>query len=100
MNETQADAVGSRGHENDRVRRSLGWAIANHKEVVVVVHQLVRGGESGAQGPADRSNQPLIRRAEFSDEGGQLLRCADSHYVTVIIGVRELPDAPKTTIFK
>ena len=73
MNKTQADAISRRCDREEAIRRTLCGAIANHKEVVVVVGKLVRSGKSLAQSPADGANCSLMLRLELLDKAAELL---------------------------
>ena len=47
---------------------ALGGTVADNKEIVVVVNQLVQRRKFATQHPANRSNQPLVLRLELPNE--------------------------------
>src|SRR5206468_11419854 len=71
--ERKANSVRGGRQRNDAVGRALRRAIANREKVVIVIDQLVRGGQPFANRSAALSYAPRNRRIELGDESRQLL---------------------------
>jgi len=72
-NETKSNAVGCGCDRNKAIRWALRGAVADDKEVVIVVGQLLRAWELAAQNFARGSNHSLMPRLKLSDEALELL---------------------------
>src|SRR6185503_6391143 len=72
VQEEQVDPARSGGDREDRLRRPRGRGVADDEEVVVVVHELVGGGEAPSKGLAHGTDERLVRPVELGDEAPEL----------------------------
>src|SRR5207249_4749499 len=68
----QANSVCSRGHRNNAIRRAFRRAVTDDEEIVIVVSQLVSGGEPLTECLAHRANQGLVPRLELGNKTSEL----------------------------
>jgi hypothetical protein len=72
MEEAQPDAICSRSNGNDGIGRPFCRRIANHEEIVIIVHQLVGGWEPFANRRTHRPDEALVFGRKLRDEALQL----------------------------